>query len=59
MWLNYDAGKDRVCWINAGKTLKCVGTAIAQWLRCCVTNRKDAGSIPAGVSGFFIDIKSF
>ena len=33
--------------------------AVAQWLRCCVTNRKVAGSIPAGVSGFFIDIKSF
>ena len=27
--------------------------------RCCATNRKVAGSIPAGVSGFFIDIKSF
>ena len=36
-----------------------MGTAVAQWLRCCVTNRKVAGSIPAGVSGFFIDIKSF
>ena len=36
-----------------------LGTAIAQWLRCCATNRKVAGSIPAGVSGFFIDIKSF
>jgi len=35
------------------------GTAVAQWLRCCATNRKFAGSIPAGVSGFFIDIKSF
>jgi len=35
-----------------------VGTAVAQWLRCCVTNRKVAGSIPADVSGFFIDIKS-
>jgi len=34
-----------------------VGTAVAQWLRCCVTNRKVAGSIPAGVSGFFIDIQ--
>jgi len=33
------------------------GTAVAQWLRCCVTNRKVAGSIPASVSGFFI--KSF
>ena len=35
------------------------GTAVAQWLRCCATTRKVAGSIPAGVSGFFIDIKSF
>ena len=35
------------------------GTAVAQWLRCCATNRWVAGSIPAGVSGFFIDIKSF
>ena len=35
------------------------GTAVAQWLRCCATNRKVAGSIPAGISGFFIDIKSF
>jgi len=26
---------------------------------CCATNRKVAGSIPAGVSGIFIDIKSF
>ena len=32
---------------------------MAQWLRCCATNRKVAGSIQAGVSGFFIDIKSF
>ena len=36
-----------------------VGTTVAQWLRRCATNRKVAGSIPAGVSGFFIDIKSF
>jgi len=35
------------------------GTAVAQWLRRCATNRKVAGSILAGVSGFFIDIKSF
>jgi len=35
------------------------GTAVAQWLRCCATNRKVAGSIPAGVIGCFIDIKSF
>jgi len=36
-----------------------MGTAVAQWLRCCVTNWKVAGSIPAGVIGFFIAIKSF
>jgi len=30
------------------------GTAVAQWLRCCATNRK-----VAGVSGFLIDIKHF
>ena len=34
-------------------------TAVAQWFRCGAINRKVAGSIPAGVSGFFIDIKSF
>ena len=32
-----------------------MGTAVAQWLRCYATNRKVAGSIPAGV----INIKSF
>ena len=25
--------------------------AVAQWLRCCATNRKVAGSIPVGVIG--------
>jgi len=34
-------------------------TAVALWLRCCATNRKVAGSIPAVVSGIYIDIKSF
>ena len=29
------------------------GTAVAQWLRCCATRRKVAGSIPAGVIGIF------
>ena len=32
-----------------------MGTALAQCIRCCATNRKVADSIPAGV----IDIKSF
>ena len=27
--------------------------AVGQWLRCCVTNRKVAGSIPDGVIGIF------
>ena len=30
-----------------------VGTAVAQWLRCCATNRKVAGLIPDGVIGIF------
>ena len=46
-----------VCVNTMVHTLK--GTTVAQWLRCCATNWKVAGSIPAGVSGFFIDIKSF
>ena len=29
------------------------GTAVAQWLRCCATIRKVAGSIPDGVTGIF------
>ena len=33
--------------------LEKVGTAVAQWLRCCATIRKVAGSIPAGVIGIF------
>jgi hypothetical protein len=32
------------------------GSEVARWLRCSATNRKVAGSIPAGVSGIFIDI---
>ena len=36
-----------------------LGTAVAQWLRYCDIIRKVAGSISPGVSGFFIDIKSF
>jgi hypothetical protein len=30
-----------------------LGTAVAQWLRCCVTYRKVAGSIPDDVSEIF------
>jgi len=41
------------------KVPKGVGTAVAQWLRCCATNLKVAGSIPGGVIGILLDIKSF
>ena len=44
---------------NSYSTKLLRGTAVAQWLSCCATNRKVAGSIPAHVIGFFIDIKSF
>jgi len=30
-----------------------LAAAVEQWLRCCGTNRKVAGSIPAGESGNF------
>ena len=36
-----------------------VRTVVAHWLRYHATNRKVACSIPAGVTGFFVDIKSF
>ena len=34
-------------------TIKFRGTAVAQRLRCCATNRKVVGSIPDGVIGIF------
>jgi hypothetical protein len=34
-------------------TTSCSGTAAAQWIRFCATNRKVAVSIPDGVVGFF------
>ena len=30
-----------------------MGTVVAQWLRCCATNRKGADSIPDGDIGIF------
>ena len=55
------ASKRAACvrWILNVGTALVQRTAVAQWLRCCATIRKAAGSIQAGVSGFFIDIKSF
>ena len=37
---------------NSTLTNELMGTAVAQWLRCCATNRKVAGSIPACVGIF-------
>ena len=47
-----------ISWLNMVLSIK-LGTALAQWLRCCATNRKVAGLIPSGVNGFLIGIKSF
>ena len=44
---------------NTENISEVVYLAVAQWLRCCATNRKIARSIPAGVTRFYIDIKSF
>ena len=43
------AGLDRCQ--NIRQYLYWPGTAVAQWLRCCATNQKVIGSIPAGVIG--------
>ena len=47
---------DRIWGYHSGTDLRRLqssgGTAVAQWLGCCATNRKVASSIPAGVSGF-------
>jgi hypothetical protein len=37
-----------------GTTEHLKGTAVAQWLRYCATNRKVADSIPDGVIGIFL-----
>ena len=34
-----------------------MGTKVEQWLMWCATNRKVAGSIPAGVTGIFHSYK--
>ena len=45
--------------VHFGKLISNVGTAVAQWLRCCAASREVAGSITASVSGLFTDIKPF
>ena len=46
-----DKPVDKTPLVKTSRTCSNVGTAVAQWLRCCATNRKIAGSIPAGVTG--------
>ena len=38
--------------------LKCVGPGVVWWTRGCATSRTIPGSIPGGVTRFFIDISS-
>ena len=45
-WASMSVLLNKYCQIN-------YKTAVAQWLRCCATNRKVVGSIPAGVTGIF------
>ena len=40
-----------ICFNDYTRQLR--GTAVAQWLRCCATNQKVAGSIPDGAIGIF------
>jgi len=45
--------------LDSRKMLRCIIKYYCTIPIGCATNWKFAGSIPAGVSGFFIDIKSF
>jgi len=47
-----------VCIMGDNTSQLCLHT-LSYRLRCCATNREVAGSTPAVVSGFFIDIKFF
>ena len=44
--------KKILCYFSHNLTVT-AGTAVAQWLRRRATNRKVAGSIPAGVTGIY------
>ena len=41
------------CLVILSEYVIALGTAVAQCLRCCATNRKVAGSIPDGVVEIF------
>jgi len=48
---NIISARERMCINTCIYTQR--GTAVAQWLRCCATNRKVVDSIPDGVIGIF------
>ena len=50
--LHRGLGFGQIHW-NINCPIPNMGTAVAQWLRCCATNRKVAGSIPVDVIGIF------
>jgi len=58
-WLRKSRGILLPCTLICSRYSGTLRTAVAQWLRCCATNREVAGSIPASVSGFLIDITHF
>ena len=61
-WQKVNLSQEEWNYIKVMDVYKLITTkksAVAQWLSCCATNRKIAGSIPAGVIGVLIDIKSF
>ena len=45
--------REPICFPLGGVHPSGQGTAVAQWLRCCATNREVAGSVPDGVIGIF------
>jgi len=49
------AGRPRNRGLISGRHQKFMGTAVAQWLRCCATNRMVAGSNPDGVIGILLE----
>ena len=52
-FLSSRSSTSTVFFLQIGLALHLTGTVVAQWLRCCATNWKVIGSIPAGVIGIF------
>ena len=52
MWLNIPNSGLSIFYL-VHPHVPALGTSVAQWLKCCATNGKVVGSIPAGVIGIF------